>query len=250
MNAAVPPVPRTPSPRAKKLIYSYQGSQFVRLMVGVIFLVVGLPISCLFCVSLPGQLSLDSAHLTTTGTVVSTKVRRDIKVNNQHPTEIAFTFAGSDGKTYEGKSSTTDPVTLVAGESVRIEYVESDPTLSRVEGTTYGGFPVWIALTLLFPLIGLLVALGAVRENRREIRAFRDGAPLDGEITFVGLDLSAKINGRHPTKIEWTFESGGKSHKGSLSNMDPALFEGFGFGSKVTVLHDPDNPAVNTLWVD
>jgi hypothetical protein len=47
--AEVPLAPRTPSKRAREIIFRYQGSQKVMLLLGGIFLVVGVIMTTVFC---------------------------------------------------------------------------------------------------------------------------------------------------------------------------------------------------------
>ena len=55
---AVPPAPREPSPRARELIFRYQGSQKVLLLVGAIFLAIGVLLSVPMNWGLPSDLAL------------------------------------------------------------------------------------------------------------------------------------------------------------------------------------------------
>src|SRR5260370_37010204 len=54
----VPPAPREPSPRARELIFRYQGSQRAMLLVGAIFAAVGGGFAVIFCWGPPGDLAL------------------------------------------------------------------------------------------------------------------------------------------------------------------------------------------------
>lgn len=243
--AAVPPPPREPSPRARKLIYAYAGSQAVLLLVGAIFFLVGAPLSLIFCRSLPGELALTVLGTPASATVESTRLQTNVRVNGVHPTEVVFTFDG-----HRVESSTLEPGGLGPGATAAIEYVPGKPEWARLRGGSYGTFPVWVGFVLLFPLVGAVLVAGAVRSNRREIRAFRDGHATSGRVTNVGLDRSVRVNGRHPLKVDWTFEVLGRQFEGSLSSLDPEQLRDFRSGDQVTVLYDPDQPKVNTVWVD
>ncbi len=243
--AAVPPPPREPSPRAKQLIYAYTGSQFAGLLTGLIFLLIGGVLSTVFCWGLPGELAITLAGRRATGTIERTELQRNVTINGRHPTAIAFTFEG-----HSGESSTLEPGALSAGDVVEVEYVPWRPAWARVRGGTYGSFPVWVAFVLLFPLVGLGALFGAVRSKQRDRRAFRDGRAIGGTVTRVGLDRRVRVNGRHPLKVEWSFEVEGRQFTGSLSSLDPERLRDFRESDAVTVLYDPDQPQANTVWVD
>jgi hypothetical protein len=247
MSLTAPPPPRTPSPRAKKLVHAYTGSQLGLLIAGLVFMGVGVPLGLVFCRDLPGELSLTMSHETCAGRVIGTQVQQNVRINNRHPTLVSFEY-DVGGATYRGESSVLDTSSLSSG--VQVEYSPSSPSLSRVAGGTYGTFPVWVGFVLLFPVLGLTLFGGAVRSNRREIRAFRDGQAIEGRITEVGLDRTVKINGRHPHKVSWTFEVQGQSYSGALTSMDPAALAEFQQGTLVTVLYVAENPRANTLWIE
>ena len=249
MSLNVPPAPRTPSARAKKLIYAYAGKQLALLLVGGIFLLVGVPLTAVFCRDLPGELMLTLGHEMGIGRVTRTELQQHVKINNRHPTLIAYDYEVG-GKTYHSDSSILDPGELAAGDTVNVEYRPSAPEISRLEGGTYGSFPLFVGFVGLFPLIGLMLFGGAVRSNRREIRAFRDGTETQGQVTFVGEDTSVRINHRHPLKVAWSFEVQGAAYTGELSSLDHSKLHGFKQGDAVTVLYLPDDPKANTVWVD
>lgn len=248
-SLSVPPPPRSPSPRAKKLIHAYAGSQLVLLIVGSIFMLVGAPLSLVFCRSLPGELMLTLGHETTSGRVTGAELQTNVRINNKHPTRISFDY-DVGGQTFHAESSVVNPGPVGAGDTVNVEYLESSPDVSRLEGGTYGTFPLFVSFVLLFPLLGLFIVGGAVRSNLREIRAFREGNAMDGVVSFVGLDLSTRVNGRNPLKVEWTFEVQGAPYKGNLSSLDHSALAGYAVGQRVTVLYLPGDPKANTLWLD
>ena len=90
----------------------------------------------------------------------------------------------------------------------------------------------------------------AVRSNRREIRAFRDGVPGRGLVTKRAEDTSTTVNGRHPFEIHWEFQVDGVTYKGKLSHMERFKIESAFPEDEVTVLYDPRDPKINTVWLE
>ena len=134
--------------------------------------------------------------------------------------------------------------------TVRVEYLRFAKGVSRLQGTTRNEGGYTATIVLVFPMIGALVFGFTLRANLRRRRAFRFGVPTTGTVTFNGIDRSTRINGRHPTKITWSFvEARGRPFKGSLSNMDPSAFLDYALGTVITVLYLPSDPKANTIWV-
>jgi hypothetical protein len=240
----VPPAPRTPSPRARNLIFKYQGAQFVFLLVGLIFTGVGSILVTALDWGLPSDIALSFFGKADTGHVLSMHPDLYTTVNGVHPTIIRFGY----GDTVD-ESSTRDYDILqhaIVGADIPIEVFGH---WARVRGSTRSMMGMWGLLFLLFPGIGLTLAFVGWRSNRREIRAFTDGRPVTARVTSVGQDYSVTVNGRHPLRMEWQFEVASQQYSGSISAMDRALFGDLTEQKEVVVLYDPMNPDVNTIWV-
>jgi hypothetical protein len=246
--AHIPPAPRTPSPRARQLIWRYQGGQLVLLILGLSFLAFGLIFTTAFAWGAPGDLALTYSSHAVTGHVISAHENRSVSINGQHPTVIQFRYRDDDGSEHEGSSSTLDPGSLstIAGAEIPIEVSGS---FSRVRGTSYSTFGPWGLLALIFPLAGAILAWFAWRSNRREIRAFRDGRPILAKVVESGFNRSVRINGRNPYLIRWEFTVAGEAFHGSISAIDEELLRDLMKQEQIAVLYDPMNPSVNTVWV-
>lgn len=269
----VPPPPRTPTPRARRLLFKYAGSQKVMLVLGLAFLLIGTLFSVIFGRALPGQIALLISSERVPVTVTEAEVLRNTTINGHHPVRIHFEYE-VDGARHESSSSTIDgavnarvQIALGAdGPQPLAERPTSDtdalptaffaevstirPEWAQLEGTNYGVFPPWTAFVFLFPTIGLIVFVLAVRSNRREIRAFTRGKPTSGQVVSAGLNRSYTINNRHPYEVRWEFSIDGTTYEGKLSSMKMTALADMHEGSDVVVLYDPNNPKVNTVFLE
>jgi hypothetical protein len=248
---SIPPPPREPSPRARDLVFRYQGTQKALLLVGAIFAAVGTAMAIPFCWGLPSDLALAAAGRAQHGRVLSAELDRSVRINGRNPTAIQFSYS-VDGVKYQGQSSTTDRALAAQArpdDSVPIEVSGLNPRWSRVTGSTRSMLGYAGLFVLIFPLVGFLLVGFAARSNRREIRAFVHGQPVKAKRVFAGLDRSTTINGRNPFRVDWEFRVDGSIYSGSISSMSTLALEDFAKAQELTVLYDPADPSVNTLWV-
>ena len=249
--STVPPAPREPSPVARRLVFGYQGSQFVMLLIGVIFLVIGLILSGVFCWSLPIDLTIAATGKPHPGLVTKAETNYHAEVNGEHPIEVSYTYS-FDGAEFSGSSSMLGQqyLELQPGSTIDLEVAGAKPQWSRVKGGTYGFFGYFGAFVLLFPILGGVFTFLSIRSNRREIRAFREGRPVVARVTYAGLDHSTTMNNKHPFKISWEFQAdGSRSFTGSISSMREEDLAAFASAGEIVVLYDPEDPGINTLYV-
>ena len=248
----IPPAPREPSPRARELIFRYQGAQKAFLIVGIAFTAAGIAFAIPFNWGVPSDLAIAAGPLARHGQVLSAQVDRSVKINGRNPTLIRFAYT-VDGRRYEGESSTLDGTLIGEARreaSIPIQISSVNPQWARVAGSTRSMFGYGALFVLLFPILGLVLAFFAVRSNRREIRAFVHGEPARAKVVFFGADRSVQINGRNPIRLNWEFRVAESIYSGSLSSMSMLALEDLGKAEEIVVLYDPADPEVNTVWVD
>lgn len=249
---AVPPAPREPSPRARELIFRYQGLQRALVWLGAIFAAVGVLFAVPLCWGLPGDLAIVVGGHELQGRVLSRELDRSTKINGRNPTVIRFAYS-LDGTRYQAQSSTLDAEVIRAAapdQLVPIQVAGLNPQWARVFGTTRSLFGYFGLLLLIFPALGVLLLSLAVRSKHRGIRAFVNGLPALAKVVSFGPDYSVSINNRNPFKVRWEFAVGEQFFAGSLSSMSMLALENLGKEKEIVVLYDPADPACNTAWVD
>lgn len=223
------------------------------MLMGAIFLAVGLAMAVPFNWGLPSDVAIAASSRTLHAQVLSRELDRSTTINGRHPTEIRFTYS-VDGQRYQGRSSTTDDALVRDAEPdsiVPIAVSSLNPRWARLPGTTRSLFGYGGLFVLLFPLIGALVAGFALRAHLRERRAFRLGTPALAKVVAYGPDYSTRINGRNPFRVRWEFRVEGdpRVFTGGLSSMTMLSLEELGKSEEIVVLYDPDDPSINTAWV-
>ena len=249
---SIPPAPREPSPRARELIFRYQGAQKGMLLGGVLFAILGSGFATVFAWGVPADVAIVATGRRLHGRVLSAEVDRSVSSGNRHPTLIRFAYS-IDGRRYQSQSSTWSGAVAARARpdaSIPIEVSSLKPEWSRVEGSSRASFGYAGLFTLVFPLVGLLLAGLAIRSNRREIRAFVHGEAAKGKVVYFGPDTSVRVNGRNPWKVAWEFRVEEQVYTGSLGSMSMLALEELGKQQELVVLYDPVDPRVNTAWVD
>jgi hypothetical protein len=248
----VPPVPREPSERARQLIFRYQGSQLVLLLVGVGFLAIGGVLATVFGWRLPEDVAISLGGHASTARVVDTEVEDNVTINGRHPMLIRFRY-DVDGRQHEEWSRALDRAIITGaqpGTDVPIEVASLNSGWARVRGTTASMMGLWGLSFLLGPTVGALLIFFAVRSNRREIRAYIHGQPITARVIFAGPETRVRMNGRNPLVVRWEFTVEGRTFKGSLSSLNLPLIKPLMKQQELTVLYVPDDPRINTAYVN
>jgi hypothetical protein len=90
--SSIPPSPRPPSPRARRLIFRYQGKQLVMLILGVVFLLFGSIFPVVFGWGLPVDLAIAVSGTTVQGKGLDARVNHSVRINRAHPTLVRFSY--------------------------------------------------------------------------------------------------------------------------------------------------------------
>lgn len=249
--APAPPAPRTPSARARRLLFAYPPAQSIFGAFGLVSLVLAFLVYQVFASGVPADVALALFGSKTSGTVAGHVLDTRMSVDNVHPTRFDFTY-GVRGKTFSGRSyAFTVPPQLAYVTSADVEYLPFAPDVGRLAGTTRneGGDSIGIVLgwLLSFGVASIGFPLWSMRRKRR---AFVHGDVARGTITFAGQS-STSINGRRPYKIEWAFtDARQRTYTGSLSAFASTDLPPLTEGQTVTVLYDRNAPSANVVFVD
>ncbi|HEY2370604.1 MAG TPA: DUF3592 domain-containing protein [Polyangiaceae bacterium] len=246
-----PPAPRTPSPRARRLLFSYPPLQTMFAVIGLITLLMGLMVYRIFGPNVPSDVAITLFGSKTSGTIVSRALDGHMSVDNVHPTRFEFGYVASGASMSAHSYAVVVPAALAYSPKVDVEYLSLAPEYARVAGTTRneGGDDIgWFMAAMIgFGSTSLAVPWWLMRRKRL---AFVNGVAASGAITFVGQS-SVSINGRKPKKIAWTFtDPRGRSYGGSLSAFNWSDLPQFNEGERVTVLYDERDPTANILFVE
>ena len=247
----IPPAPRAPSRKARQLIFAYVGAQKVMLMVGAVFLGIGLIVSLPFCWGIPVDIAIDLGHQEVSGTIRSARLNRNVRINKQHPTTISFAYR-VNGREYEDSADTLEDGIIEAaqpGSTFPIQVAKLNPAWARLRGESNSWTGYFGLIILFFPALGATIMGFTIRSNRREIRAFRHGRPVLAKVTSRGQNTRVSVNGRHPFEIAWEFQVDGEIYSGSLSSMSMLAMEDLMAKHQLPVLYDPANPRINTVYI-
>ena len=131
-----------------------------------------------------------------------------------------------------------------AGAPVTIEYVVADPSVSRIVGMRATTLPAFAATIIVFPLVGLLIAVGGFRDGMQKAGVMRDGKLTKGKLSSKRA-TTTRINNR--TVFEMTFEfidDNGRFHRAKVRTNHPEFLED---DPKENMLYEPRFPSKAVL---
>jgi hypothetical protein len=167
----------------------------------------------------------------------------NMSVNDTPVYETTYSFRSADGYDFTGASYRTGGY-IETGQSVTIEYVPSDPSISRIQGMRASIAGLAVIFVYIFPIVGLAFAMLGVRKGIR-----RRYLLSTGELALAKLVSKEPTNTRvnNQTVYKYTFEfevpnSGvyqvvGKTYRTGV--LDDEEFE--------RVVYDPRDPNEATL---
>ena len=160
-------------------------------------------------------------------------------VNEQPVFATRYDYADVEGRRHSGASFATGSY-LQPGERVTVEYLVTDAAISRILGmrTTPGG--VWLAFVLIFPLVGLALALAGMRRGLKARRLMSTGQLALGTLTSKE-PTSTKVNNQTVYRLTFEFEAAaggtyqvvGRTHRPHELEDEP----------RERLVYDPRNPS-------
>ena len=140
---------------------------------------------------------------TATAEGVTTDWRQtSMRINERPVYETSYSFRSADGYDVTGASYMTGRW-IERGQAVTVEYVPSDPSLSRIEGSRASIAGVGVAFVYLIPIVGLAFAMMGVRSGIRRRYLLSSGELALGKLKLKE-PTNTKINNQ--TVYKYTFE--------------------------------------------
>ena len=112
--------------------------------------------------------------------------------------------------------------------------------------TAFVGIP-FLFLGLGFLAAGAWIFLMRYQDAQQIVRVLREGEAARGRIVEIHEDLSVRVNGRNPWKIQYQFQAGGQSFDGSVSTLNQPG-EQLQAGREINVLYFPAAPKWNSIY--
>jgi hypothetical protein len=109
------------------------------------------------------------------------------KENNRRVWKLTYRFTDPAGVEREGASFSLGQEPD-AGGPARVEFLLADPGVSRIEGLRMAPFSPWVGFVALFPAVGLLLALGGLKQGLTSV-----GLMAEGELA------RGRLRGKEPT---------------------------------------------------
>jgi hypothetical protein len=250
----IPPAPREPGARAKKLLFGYQSTQKQILIFGIAFFGAGWVLTSLMCWGLPVDLFISISSRRMSATMLDAERDKGITVNifeRKHPTILTFKYYIGDAR-YEGASATFDSALIKSahtGATVDVDASRLYAGWSRVVGSTYCKSGFYGLIGLIFPGIGAGIMIYAVGRIRRQMAAYRRGVPIVAKVVWSGQDLETSLGGEHPYAVRWEFSVGKGVFKGEVSTLSRSEIEDLMGRAELPVLYDPQDPNRNTVYI-
>lgn len=174
----------------------------------------------------------------TTSGVVTGTAETGASINEQPVRANHYEYSVA-GRRFKGTSYSTGGA-AAEGAEVAVEYRESDPTASRIQGMRRRQFGPFVLLVGLFPLIGFLVLYFGLRSGVRRARLLGTGIFTFGKLVNKE-PTNMTVNRRRVFRLTFEFTSrDGRRCEASASTNDPSPLED---ESREPLLYDPDNPS-------
>jgi len=148
-----------------------------------------------------------------------------------------YTFVGPDGASRSG-------VSYGVGDCrqgyASIEFLEGNPSVSRIAGMTRAPFDLTPIFVVIFPLVGLGLAIGATRAGLRRYRIMKNGRLTLGKLESK-KGTNTRINGRTVYRMTFAFagEDGVRHVATTRTHMPEALED----DQRENMLYDPAAPS-------
>ena len=191
----------------------------------------------LFCLIFLPLSELWTPDYDRTATATITRVEEtSTSENDQTIYEAHYTFVDERGVTRTGSSYTKDPS---PGGTREVEYLAEDPDDSRLVGMRSRPFGWWAGFVLIFPIVGLAIAIPQLVAGRRAVRLLRHGVETRGRLVRKEA-TNVTVNKRPVMALTFRFDVGGRTHGATVKTLNTAPLED---DAEEPMLYDPYDPS-------
>lgn len=145
----------------------------------------------------------------------------------------------ADGKPFEGVSYSSGN-SLAPLSKATVEYLDSNPQRSRLEGMRRGMFPPAVLFVLIFPFIGLVIVYFSLKAGMKSNRLFAYGVPAYGRLKDK-RPTNTRINNRPVWELVFDYRArDGQTYEASTRT---SMIERLTDDREEPMLYDPDAPS-------
>jgi hypothetical protein len=153
---------------------------------------------------------------------------------------VAYTFLSADERSHSGYSYVVGGASQGAEGVVEVEYLPDDPATSRIKGWRRKPNGMGAIFVVLFPAVGLALALLGIVKGLRRARLLRVGRPAFGRLVDK-QPTNVKINNRPVMKLVFEFkDEKGATHRAEARSHVPEKLED---DADEPLVYDPANPS-------
>lgn len=191
-----------------------KGGIFGVILFGLIFSGMGVPFLYIFFPwRLLDELSLNTSGTTTEG-IVTGKEETNMNENDRRVYRYRFSFIDNTGNHGDGVCYKTGSGFKKA-DKVKVQYLDSDPSICRIEKCRLSPFGWGAGFVIIFPLVGILVLFFAIRARSRKMQLLRSGLFSTGRIESVDI-TNVTVNNQRRYKVTVSFDdAAGRDHSTS-----------------------------------
>jgi hypothetical protein len=199
-----PPPREAPGAFKSALRRKVLGTAVIMFFIGLIFSIVG---GIIVGVMFPWQVAKDiklatGAKAQAVGTVTNLE-STNYRENRTRVIKISYEFQTPDGKTLQGVSYQTGGM-VMPGAEIQVEYLASDPEISRGVGMRMNAIGYFILIFIFFPVIGFSLLIYSVYYWRSQmskgVRLFSHGALTQGTVSSVDK-TNVRVNNQYRFKV-------------------------------------------------
>ncbi|MGH1335429.1 MAG: DUF3592 domain-containing protein [Aureispira sp.] len=207
----------------------------------------GLPFSLVFVLEseVVHLFQFDGAWIKTEG-VLQELEETNSSVNDEPIYRYHFSY-NVDGQSYQGYSSAVykpEYNTVNAEKVVPVEYKEQNIGRARIVGMRQQTFSAWIALILLFPLVGAILYLWGIKANYKALRLLKIGKVAYGRL-LRATATNTSINEETVYQYEFGFEVEGRSYIAKAETHLTTVLED---EEEELILYNENNPEESLVY--